>query len=154
PASPVPSRPASTRADGGSEVSAYLSAASTWLVTASSTAARTAGLAATGVTAAPYPLALRMVPPIQALVTAAGSRTAKAAASAAATARRARLQRAGARPAGWVLAGCMGLVLSTAARRRGAVSPAAYPRRCRPPAGAVFARRNEPLPRGGSPGPP
>jgi hypothetical protein len=69
-------------------------------VTASWTAARTAGLAATGVTAATYPLVLRMVPRIQAFVMEAGSRTAKAAASAAATARRARFQRTGVHPAG------------------------------------------------------
>src|SRR5690349_5588615 len=53
-----------------------------------------------------------MVPRIQALVMEAGSRTAKAAASAAATTDRARFQRTGARPAGWLLARCMGVVLS------------------------------------------
>ena len=47
-ASPAPSGLASTRADGGSEAPARLSAASTWAMTASWTAARTAGLAAAG----------------------------------------------------------------------------------------------------------
>ncbi len=96
-ASPVLSGPASTPAAGGSEVSACLSAARTWVVITSCTVSRTAGFAATGVTAATYPLVDSTVPRIQALVTATGSSTANAAASAAAAARRARFQPAAAR---------------------------------------------------------
>lgn len=91
-ASPVLSGPASTRAAGGSEVSACLSAASTCLVITSRTVSRTAGFAATGLTAATYPLVDSTVPRIQALATATGSSMANAAASAAAAACRARFE--------------------------------------------------------------
>lgn len=57
-------------------------------------AARTTGLAATGVTAATYPLVLSTVPRIYAPVIAVGSSTTNVAASAVAAARLARSQRA------------------------------------------------------------
>jgi hypothetical protein len=90
-------------------LAALFSAASDWLVTASRTVARTTGLAATGVTAATYPLVLSTVPRSHAPVTAAGSSMTNAVASPAASARRVLPWRAAAgRP------GRLGRVLATA----------------------------------------